>query len=320
MTKVCDVVPTCAGVGGNTKPQHPCKKLIHPSIRWCFTLNNYSEDNVKLICAIVPQQCKYCCFSKEIAPSTGTPHLQGYLEFKKKHRPFEVFKVYNEKNNLCISWQKAKGNKEQNKAYCTKYGKQELFYEYPYTSTYKCKIDKFYPWQDEIKSLIKTEPDDRSINWYWEPVGCAGKTTFQKWCFQNYERVIVLAGSQADMKNGIIEYELSNKCLPRVVLINIPKCQENISFGGIEQIKDMFFYSGKYKGGMVCGANPHVIVFANRPPEEGFNKMSEDRWNIKEIGNGPLTMEESIETAISIDEFSTDSEDIPIQSLTCNFD
>lgn len=43
---------------------------------FCFTFNNYPDtilvDNVV---------CKYIAYSKEIAPSTGTPHLQGYISF-----------------------------------------------------------------------------------------------------------------------------------------------------------------------------------------------------------------------------------------------
>jgi len=41
-----------------------------------FTFNNYPDttlvDNVP---------CKYIAYSKEVAPSTGTPHLQGYITF-----------------------------------------------------------------------------------------------------------------------------------------------------------------------------------------------------------------------------------------------
>jgi len=43
---------------------------------FCFTFNNYPDtvlvDNVV---------CKYIAYSKEVAPTTGTPHLQGYITF-----------------------------------------------------------------------------------------------------------------------------------------------------------------------------------------------------------------------------------------------
>jgi len=44
---------------------------------WRFTHNNYDgtyvEDNV---------ECEYIIYGKEIAPTTGTPHLQGFIYFK----------------------------------------------------------------------------------------------------------------------------------------------------------------------------------------------------------------------------------------------
>jgi hypothetical protein len=54
-----------------------------------------------------------------------------------------------------------------------------------------------------------------------------------------------------------------------------------VSFQGLEEIKDMLFYSGKYEGGMVCGPCPHMCIFANEPPE--LEKFSSDRWKVFKI-------------------------------------
>jgi len=84
------------------------------------------------------------------------------------------------------------------------------------------------------------------------------------------------------MKNGIVTYNDTNKCLPKIVLINVPRSSlDFVSYTGLEEIKDMFFYSGKYEGGMVCGASPHVIIFANEEPD--YNKMSSDRFKVRRI-------------------------------------
>lgn len=55
----------------------------------CWTLNNYLQSDVtsikqRLSVGIIPAavRCKYICFQEEVAPTTGTPHLQGYAEFK----------------------------------------------------------------------------------------------------------------------------------------------------------------------------------------------------------------------------------------------
>lgn len=44
---------------------------------FCFTFNNY--PNTDLVDNIV---CKYIAYSHEVAPTTGTPHLQGWISFK----------------------------------------------------------------------------------------------------------------------------------------------------------------------------------------------------------------------------------------------
>lgn len=43
-----------------------------------FTLNNYDEEDIVKLLTKLPTE--YIVFAKELAPTTGTPHLQGYCE------------------------------------------------------------------------------------------------------------------------------------------------------------------------------------------------------------------------------------------------
>ena len=52
-----------------------CKETFR---NWVFTLNNYTEDDIQRL-ANPYEQVKYIAYGKEIAPNTGTPHLQGYM-------------------------------------------------------------------------------------------------------------------------------------------------------------------------------------------------------------------------------------------------
>ena len=154
---------------------------------------------------------------------------------------------------------------------------------------YKLSI-KLYMWEKQIIEILKGEINDRDIHYVVGKCGNNGKTTFAKWIYLNFPKVVVLGGKKDDMKNGIIKYQEKNKCLPKIVIINLPRClQDYTSWGGIEEIKDMFFFSGKYEGGMVCGPNPHVVIFSNSEPP--YDKMSMDRWKVYEIEEkgGPLT-------------------------------
>lgn len=82
---------------------------------WCFTLNNYTEDDVNFL--INEEQSTYLVFGKEVGES-GTPHLQGYVNWGKtvKRRAAMV------KFLPRASWRVANGTADENYAYCTKDG------------------------------------------------------------------------------------------------------------------------------------------------------------------------------------------------------
>jgi len=46
------------------------------SRRYVFTLSNYTEGDLDYLAAL---PVRYICYGKEIAPTTGTPHLQGFV-------------------------------------------------------------------------------------------------------------------------------------------------------------------------------------------------------------------------------------------------
>lgn len=83
--------------------------------RWCFTVNNYSPRDITRIESI---HCPFFIFGLETAPTTGTPHLQGYIEFTQCKRRSAVQKLLHPKAHL----EPAKGNRRQNIIYCSKSG------------------------------------------------------------------------------------------------------------------------------------------------------------------------------------------------------
>lgn len=52
---------------------------------WCFTLNNYSDEELNGLLLRLKPQCSYYVIGREVADS-GTPHLQGYVEFNRRLR------------------------------------------------------------------------------------------------------------------------------------------------------------------------------------------------------------------------------------------
>lgn len=265
MKTVDPMVPKNLGKG-NTRPS--------PAKRWCFTLHNgtlYGDDGVV---PILKSLSAKGIVGVEFGRSGETPHLQGFIYFKEKVRPMGLI-------NRNAHWELAKGSDMSNYNYCSKEDGEMAYWGFPRPLKIP-KKSELYLWQKEICEIIEQVPDDRTIYWYWSKKGRVGKTTFAKYLYKTYG-TIALNGKGNDVRNGIVDYYEATGDTPTSVVMNIPRCFncEYLSYESLENIKDMYFYSGKYKGGMVCGNSPHLIVFANTTPDE--EKMSEDRWVIREI-------------------------------------
>ncbi len=250
-----------------------------PAKYWVFTLNNHTQEDIEIFKNIDSSKVPRLVFQEEIGKN-GTPHLQGALMFKSKGRPFTLLP------HRRTHWEKKIKQSTPKQMFnyaCKKDTRKEggVVYGRGWELPYNLNLDLFL-WEQTIVDELNNDADDRKINWIWENKGGVGKTTFQKWIFCNYEKVVVLSGKGADMKMGIVNYKNDQGYLPKIVLINVPRSNiDYLSFCGLEEIKDMFFFSGKYEGGMVCGPSPHVYVFANSEPD--YSKMSEDRWNVRQI-------------------------------------
>lgn len=267
--------------GGNTRtPSEKTVKVktVNPGKRWCFTCNNYTDSEIELLkcsdCSIVPK----IMFQSEIGEETSTRHLQGWLEFATKKRPMSVFK------STKFHWEVMKGSIKANIDYC---GKTDTYTgevrwsrgaDFPYHGP---QI-QLWDWQKPIMGMLKQQPHDRAIYWIWSADGCMGKSTFAKYIFHHIPHTIVTGGKANDMKNGVQTYIQMNHVFPKVVIIDIPRVNHgHYSVAGIEEIKNMFFYNGKYEGGMVSGPPPHVICFANCEPN--YEEMSSDRWQVMNL-------------------------------------
>lgn len=228
---------------------------------------------------IIPLCDKYI-FGEEYGESGETPHIQFAFTLKKKTRMRRkaLQKLFGKE----IWLDRMKGTLPQ-QSYCGKESNKIITnIHFPKPLKKLACEDNIYKYQENICKILRTEPDDRSIFWYYGE-GEIGKTTFCKYIFRTFENVVVLGGKSADMKNGIIEYKKNTGFLPEIILINLPRSFNNdyLSYTGIEEVKDMFFYSGKYEGGMIDGNCPHLFIFSNERPD--VSKMSKDRWRIKQI-------------------------------------
>lgn len=60
---------------------------------WCFTVNNPTVEPDAFADTLVEKGATYVVFGEETAPTTGTPHWQGYVEFGRMKRAPQVNKM-----------------------------------------------------------------------------------------------------------------------------------------------------------------------------------------------------------------------------------
>lgn len=266
---------------GNTKRPSPAK-------HWCFTLNNYTTEDIENILGSIGSDgstfgSKPKYIFQEEEGEEGTPHLQGYINFDRKVRPKNVFKWERAQR---IHWEVARSPKHAIN-YCRKeQGRTGSVYtniEFP-EEIQVIADTALQPWQNAVIDICDGDRDPRKIYWFYDYAGNTGKTQLAKYLVVK-KNALVLSGKGSDMKYGVIKYiEKNNGIAPKIIIFDIPRCcKDFISYQGIEEVKNGLFFSSKYESDMCIYNPPHVICFANDMP--ALDKLSKDRWALYDIAD-----------------------------------
>ncbi len=234
--------------------------------KWTFTINNPNLQNYPNKLGFAKKYIYQLEKGKE-----KTPHLQGCLELY-HNKTLSSMKRYLPTAHLepCRKW------KESIK-YCQKMDTRK---DGPWAKDIQIErqlilIKIMKPWQQKILDLIQQEPDDRTINWFWEEKGAVGKTALSRYICAKHN-AIILSGKGKDCLYAISEWKDKDDL---IVIFDFSRTTEEfISYSAIEKIKDASFFSGKYESKMCLYNPPHVICFGNFRPD--INALSKDRWNI----------------------------------------
>ena len=256
-------------VSGNTDTE--TSKRPSPAKHYCFTLNNYTDKDLITVPEILNSLGHYI-YGFEVGENL-TPHLQGYIVLSFKERITSLKKHGGGLERM--HWEKCKGSQDENLRYCRKQGN----YVSNYWEDLKL-ITPNRPWQVDILNIIKSPAHERSIYWFWENTGGVGKSSFAKYLCSVHDAIYIDEGKKSDIIN--IVYNIENITAKSVIVIDVPRDNGNtVSYKAIEQIKNGMICNTKYETGMKLFNPPHIIIFANMPPEE--HKLSADRWKIFEI-------------------------------------
>ncbi len=88
------------------------------SFRYCFTLNNWVDNDEAILAAVHETHLNYLIYGKEVSPTTNTPHLQGFLTLKKKISLAGLKKLFGTRYH----WEATEGTSLQASTYCKKDG------------------------------------------------------------------------------------------------------------------------------------------------------------------------------------------------------
>lgn len=273
----------------NSKLSSKPSKIVQ-SKYWSFTWNNYTEKGAKDLEILLKSKCAKFRFQSEVGAS-GTPHLQGHVEMTKKGR-WSEFKAPKD-----IHWDRVR-NIKASEAYCIKNdtwdGKIRVEYGFPKPKKEYIVIpdEKLYPWQKSVIQSISQPPDDRIVNWIYDPIGGNGKSIFGKYIDHKFKNSLVINnGSMKDIayilktKQDDPEFDINDMI---VIMIDIPRSldDERINYTLIEKFKDGFVTSPKFES-CILKFNPcHMWILSNAIPE--MHKLSQDRWRVWTISDKKL--------------------------------
>lgn len=260
---------------GNTECPTACtqnKKQCAPKSKWLITLkaNNLPNSSIR---SWIIEHTSYAVWQLEAGDETFYEHYQMSFNLKKKNRLTWL------KNHFSrIAHCEVIQNEEGAFNYCQKSETRiggPWYWPEPVRTVKDPLADKeYYDWQIDLINILKEEPDDRKIYWYWSMAGNTGKSKFTKHLFLKFDGVQVCQGKAADVYHSI------NTNL-KILIVDIPRAKlEYIRhiYTILEEVKNGMIFSGKYESQTKVFDPPHVVVFANMPPDE--SQLSEDRWVI----------------------------------------
>jgi hypothetical protein len=260
--------------------------------RYCFTVHNYSKkDLIRFeVLAESLEKHRYIVYGLEIAPDTGTEHIQGYIELNNAQRFTFLHNYFGFKKKgkvLKFHIEIANGTAEENKKYVSKEGK---FFEFGEPVKQGARNDLM-----EIKQAVKDDP--KKLN---EIIDQYGNNLQQVKFAQTLQpiylpprnpkeppKVLWLFGSSGigktrkvyetfdDICAGMYKWlgtgYVQNECF----LLDDFRC-DLIPFVEVLRITDRYPQMLEFKGGQVPLNSPYIIFTCPNSIEEEFSFVKEN--------------------------------------------
>lgn len=254
---------------------------------WCFTHNHYTDEDKEFWKNF---NCRYIIFSCETAPTTGTPHLQGYFYLENAAK----FDQIKKRIPQTVAIFKANGSPEQNKRYCTKelnaetHERGELPVNGRRNDLAACRamvresglwgiVDNFNCQGIRVAEKFLTYRETTRhwkpyVQWFWGPSG-SGKTS-------EANRIFPLEDPDGDTKPIRYDKPKNSKWWdrydgqPNVIIDDIRP--SFIPFLSLIDLLDQYPCTIEYKGGHRQFLARHIIITSVEHPSTMYRTPGED--------------------------------------------
>jgi len=290
------------------------------SQNWCFTVPNYSDEQVLHLQLLAESdRVAYLVIGREVAPTTGTPHLQGFVRFNARLR-FAAVRALLPQCHLTS----ARGTPEQNRTYCIKDGDFDEWGTCPTLNPgRRSDFERYVEWLGTLES----EPTERELMEQWPALYGRYRSSLRRMAAELCPRPQLRDGELRPWQAALLDelrepaddrtvrffvdsdggfgkswfcgYAFSKldgvqilgpgkrddlahavDVRSRVFLFNIPRGNaEYLNYGLLEMLKDRMVLSPKYESTMKILHNVPHVVVFMNE-EPDMTKMSADRYNV----------------------------------------
>jgi len=151
------------------------------------------------------------------------------------------------------------------------------------------ELDEPYHWQKALQTELQVPRPDtgRKLTWLWNADGNVGMSTFCRWMTQGNEAEVMTlqqGGRMGDVALMIAHHMGVYGRGPKVILADLGRgvARRHI-YATLENMLNGAMFSNKYESRSIFFDKPHVVCFANWPPETSSQTLSEDRWDVRRI-------------------------------------
>lgn len=297
--------------------------MVNRGQNWCFTVNNYTDVELLHLQLLAEDAAvAYLIVGREVAPTTGTPHLQGFIRFNSRIR----FAAVQALLPVC-HLSSARGTPEQNRTYCSKGGDFDEWGTCPaHQPGRRSDFEVYLEW---LRTL-DAEPSERDLIEQFPALYGRYRSAMRRMASEITPRPVLRAGELRPWQTALVEwlsgdaddrtvrffvdrdggfgkswlcgYVLSTldgvqvlgpgkrddlahaiDVRSRIFLFNIPRGNaEYLNYGLLEMIKDRMVLSPKYESTMKILLTQPHVVVFMNE-EPDQTKMSADRYDITRL-------------------------------------